>query len=89
MDTLPRPEVSPERYRELEMCHWQIMMMAQATCQHDMNELLIVRDLCTNTMRRWFENERLVKHEVAARQGIPLIAERDGNIIHLRPADRE
>jgi hypothetical protein len=65
------------------------MMMAQATCQNSMEEMLIVRDLCTNIMRRWLENERLMEHEVAARQGVPLMAERDGNIIHLRPVSQD
>lgn len=86
VDSLPRPEVSAQRYRELEMCAWQIMMMAHATCHDSQDELLVVRDICTNIMRRWIADERLFQHEVAARRGVPILAERDGNIIHLRPA---
>jgi hypothetical protein len=89
VDTLPRPKVSTERIRELDMAAWQIMMMAHATCQHDMDEMLVLRDLCTDIMQRWLDNKRLVKHEVAARQGVPLLAEPDGNIIHLRPVAQE
>jgi hypothetical protein len=80
VDTLPRPVVSPERYRELEVLAMQIMVQIP---HQNLDECLIVRDLCENILRRWIENERMAQHEIAARKGVAILAEEGGNIIHL------
>lgn len=84
VDTLPRPEVDKKEYRDLEMGSWQIMMLAHQITSGDLGKCLIIRDICTRIMERWLADERLVQHEIAARQGTPLLAEKDGNIIHLK-----
>lgn len=89
VDTLPRPKVTPDRYRELEMGSWQIMMLANTICNGDMGEMLVLRDLCTRHMERWTEDERLAHHELAARQGVTLLAEPGGKISHLKLVEPE
>lgn len=83
VDELPRPMISAQRYRELEKLSYSIMMMAP----DDLGECLVVRDICTNIMRRWLTDERMAEHEIAARKGTPLMAVPGGNIIHLKPVD--
>ena len=89
VDTLPRPQITAQRYRELEMSSWQVMLMAHASCGENLDEMLVMRDICTRILERWMADERLAQHEIAARSGVALLAERDGNIIHLRPASQE
>lgn len=84
VDTLPRPVVSAQRYRELEILAMQIMCMVP---HHELGECLIIRDLCTNILRRWLANERMAEHEIAARKGATVLVEEGGRIIHLRPAE--
>lgn len=84
VDTFPRAKVTPERYRELEVLAWQVMLLLP---HQNLDEVCIVKDLCDNILRRWIENERLAGHEIAVRQGTPLLVQ-DGNIIHLPLADR-
>lgn len=82
METALRPNVSPARYRELEILAMQMMIQMP---HHNMGECLIIRDLCANILRRWWENERLAEHEIAARKGNTLLVESGGSIVHLRP----
>ena len=53
----------------------------------DLGECLIVSDIGMNILRRWVENERMARHEIAARQGTALFASGEGKIIHLKPVD--
>lgn len=84
LDTLPRPDVSAERYRELENLEMQMALLMPS---HKPDECLIIKDLIDNRLRRWFRDERMVRHEVAAMTGTPIMAE-GGNVIHLPRADR-
>lgn len=84
IETLPRPNVTAEEYRECEALAMQIMLQFP---HHDLGKCLIVRDLCANMLERWLADERMARHEIAARKGTALLAEPDGNIIHLRHAD--
>jgi GAF domain-containing protein len=84
LDTLPRPDVSAERYRELELLENQMALLMPS---HRLEECLIIRDLIENRLRRWFRDERMVRHEVAAIAGTPILAE-GGNVIHLPRVDR-
>jgi len=59
IDTIPRPEVSAERYRELDILAMQFMVQLP----HDVGECLIVRDLLGNHLRRWIMDKRLPRHQ--------------------------
>lgn len=80
LDTLPRPSVSPERYRELEVMAMQIMVQVP---HENLGECLIVHDLCVNILRRWVENERMIEHEIAVRKGAAIMVEEGGRIVRL------
>lgn len=84
MKSFPRPDVTPARYRELEVKAMQLMLQLD---HRDLGECLIVSDICTNILRRWVANERLAEHEIAARKGTPIMVSSAGNIIHLTPSE--
>lgn len=81
VDSIPRPIVSPERYRELEVIAMQIMLMAPT---QDLGECLIVRDICTNILKRWLADERLPAHDPVH---LALAGGDGAQIIRLRPAE--
>lgn len=59
-DTIPRPEVTPERYRELEMLAMQLLIQLP---HQNVGECLIVLDIVRNVVRRWHEDERMARHQ--------------------------
>lgn len=59
IDTVPREEVTPEKYRELETLAMARLIQLP---HHDLNACLIVMDIERNVVRRWLEDERLAKH---------------------------
>jgi hypothetical protein len=65
IETLPRPEVSAERYRELEILEMQMALLMPS---HKMDECLIIKDMIDNRLRRWFRDERLTRHETETRE---------------------
>ncbi|EIM25714.1 hypothetical protein MicloDRAFT_00064410 [Microvirga lotononidis] len=54
----PRAVVSSERYRELETLAMQLLIQLPT----DEAEILIVRDIVDNHVRRWLTDERLPRH---------------------------
>jgi hypothetical protein len=61
LNSFPRPQVTAERYRELEVLVGQL---AGQLPYHDIGECLIVRDLLENTLKRWALDERMAQHQV-------------------------
>jgi hypothetical protein len=61
-DSIIRPEVTADRYRELEMVAMQSMMQFP---HHNLGECLIIRDIQTNILRRWLMDERIARHQPA------------------------
>lgn len=59
IDTLPRPELSADEYRECEVLAMQIMIQLP---HHDKGKCLVIRDICTNIHRRWLDDERMHQH---------------------------
>lgn len=83
LNAMPRPVVTPERYRELEIIAWQIM---QSLPHQNLGECLIIRDLCENALGRWIAGERLPSHEPQK----SFAASSDPgntNVIRLQPAE--
>lgn len=62
IDAIPRPNVGPEEYRELEVIAMQSMMQHP---HQDLGKCLIIRDIQTNILRRWLKDERMARHHPA------------------------
>ena len=61
-DTLPRPDVTADRYRELEAIAMQVCLQLP---HHDLGECRIIMDIVRNTMRRWHNDDRVARHQPA------------------------
>lgn len=82
METFPRPNVSPRRYRQLE----NIEMSLALLLPDDLGESCIILDMLQNRIRRHLENERMAGHNGEAKpQGLTAEAG-EGNIILLKAA---
>lgn len=60
IDAIPRPEVDAATYRECETIAMQIMLQMP---HHDLGRCLIIRDIQTNILRRWLNDERMARHQ--------------------------
>lgn len=81
IDAYPRPNVPPNEYRELEVLAYQLMTQIP---HHDIGKCLIIRDICTNVLRRWIEDERMARHTEQEETEEAIGA----NVVRLKPSDR-
>lgn len=82
-DTIPRPEVTPERYRELEMLAMQELIQLP---HQNVGECLIIMDIMRNVVRRWHEDERLVRHRPQEADALELLGP---NVVRLTVSERK
>lgn len=62
LDAIPRPDLDPTRYRELEI---RAMQIATQLPHEDIGEVLLVMDILENVVRRWQQDERMAQHQPA------------------------
>jgi hypothetical protein len=60
INAYPRPDVTADRYRELEVLAMQLVLSMP---HQDLSECLIIRDLMDNVILRWLGDERLARHK--------------------------
>lgn len=82
METYPRPNVSPARYRQLENCEMQLALQLPT----DLGEACIVLDLLMNRYRRYIADERLGGRAGDANKPA-LVAVEEGNLIRLQRSE--